>query len=156
MRWTPTRRREDRPAGDAEAGAAAAEPDAAEQDAAEPYAAEPDDATTDEFALARSAPGTVAPQRRRRRPLYYRLLRLRHISPDPWQRAAVADAPFAVAAVLVLADLASAWTLLALPVAVAVVVKSHDLLAGVLKRPAAAPALAPPEQTADPRTSTRR
>jgi hypothetical protein len=33
---------------------------------------------------------------------------------------------------LVLADLATAWTLLVLPVAVAVVVKAHDLLAGVL------------------------
>ena len=40
----------------------------------------------------------------KRRPLYHRLLRLRHIAPTAWQRAAFADAPFAVAVVLVLAD----------------------------------------------------
>jgi hypothetical protein len=32
----------------------------------------------------------------------------------------------------VLADLATAWTLIVLPLAVAVVVKAHDVLAGVL------------------------
>ena len=75
------------------------------------------------------------PPARKRRPLYHRLLRLRHIAPTAWQRAVFADAPFALAVVLVLADVASAWTLVALPVAVAVVVKTHDLLAGALAGP---------------------
>lgn len=42
------------------------------------------------------------------------------------------EGALAVAVLLVLADLATAWTLLVLPVAVAVVVKAHDLLAGLL------------------------
>jgi hypothetical protein len=68
-----------------------------------------------------------------RTPLYWRLLRLRHLRPNGWQRALFADIPIAVAVVLVLADVASAWTLLLLPLTVAVVVKAHDLLAGLLQ-----------------------
>ena len=67
-----------------------------------------------------------------RTPLYPRLLRLRHVHPNGWQRALLGEGALAVAAVLVLADLATAWTLLVLPVAVAVVVKCHDLVAGAL------------------------
>ena len=65
-------------------------------------------------------------------PLYCRLLRLQHLRPNSWQRALFADAPLAVAAILVLADVASAWTLLALPLAVTAVVKAHDALTGLL------------------------
>jgi hypothetical protein len=67
-----------------------------------------------------------------RRPLYPRLLRLRHVHPNAWQRALLGEGALAVAVLLVLADLATAWTLLVLPVAVAGVVKAHDLLAGLL------------------------
>ena len=67
-----------------------------------------------------------------RRPLYPRLLRLRHVHPSAWQRALLGEGALALAVLLVLADLATAWTLLVLPVAVAVVVKAHDLLAGLL------------------------
>ena len=70
-----------------------------------------------------------------RAPLYPRLLRLRHVHPNGWQRALLGEGAVAVAGVLVLADLATAWTLLVLPVAVAAVVKSHDLLAAVLAGP---------------------
>ena len=70
-----------------------------------------------------------------RAPLYPRLLRLRHVHPNAWQRAVLGEGAVAVAGVLVLADLATAWTLLVLPVAVAAVVKSHDLLAGRLAGP---------------------
>ncbi len=78
-----------------------------------------------------------------RRPLYCRLLALRHVRPNAWQRALLAEGTIALAAILVLADLATAWTLLVLPLAVALVVKAHDLLAGVLTRtgPRAAPAV---------------
>lgn len=68
------------------------------------------------------------------KPLYPRLLRLRNVAPNGWQRALLADGPVVLAAILILADLASAWTLLALPVAVAVMVKVHDVLAGWLAR----------------------
>jgi hypothetical protein len=69
----------------------------------------------------------------RKRPLYPRLLRLRHVHPNAWQRAALGEGALALAVVLVLADLASAWTLLVLPLGVAAIVKAHDLLAGLLR-----------------------
>ena len=72
-------------------------------------------------------------------PFYWRALRLRHLRPNGWQRALFADLPIVVAIVLVLADVASAWTLLVLPVAVAAVVKANDVLAGLLDHPAASP-----------------
>ncbi|MFP5219380.1 MAG: hypothetical protein ACLGIG_06520 [Actinomycetes bacterium] len=84
----------------------------------------------------------------RKRPLYPRLLRLKNISPNGWQRAALGEGALAVAVVLVLADLASAWTLLALPLGVAVVVKAHDLLAGLLREPADDDGAGPEEGTA--------
>ena len=86
--------------------------------------------------MSRSSSGAAgAPPAKKKRPLYVRLLRLRHIHPNGWQRAALGEGVLAVAAVLVLADVASAWTLLVLPVAVAVVVKAHDVLAGLLAAP---------------------
>jgi hypothetical protein len=88
-----------------------------------------------------SAPAEVAappppqrPRERQRRPFYPRLLRLRHIHPNGWQRAFLGEGVVVLAALLALADLATAWTLLVLPVAVAVVVKAHDVLAGYLAR----------------------
>ena len=65
-------------------------------------------------------------------PLYWRLLRLQTVQPNGWQRAVLVEGVVAVAVVLVLADVASAWTLLALPLASAAVVKGHDVLAGLL------------------------
>jgi hypothetical protein len=65
--------------------------------------------------------------------LYWRILRLRHVRPNSWQRAAFFEGSLAVAAVLVLADLASAWLLIALPAAVALVVKAHDVFVGWLR-----------------------
>ncbi|MCA1711398.1 MAG: hypothetical protein LC789_07070 [Actinobacteria bacterium] len=67
-----------------------------------------------------------------KRPLYPRLLRLQHVRPNAWQRAVLGEGALGIAVLLVLADLATAWTLVVLPLAVAVVVKAHDLLAGAL------------------------
>jgi hypothetical protein len=67
-----------------------------------------------------------------KRPLYPRLLRLRHVHPNAWQRALLGEGALGIAVLLVLADLATAWTLVVLPLAVAAVVKAHDLLAGAL------------------------
>ncbi len=72
----------------------------------------------------------------KRPPLYSRLLGLKHIAPNVWQRALLGEGSLAAGIVLVLADLATAWTIVVLPLAVAVVVKAHDLLAGYLQRPA--------------------
>ena len=72
----------------------------------------------------------------RRRPLHARLLRLRHVRLRAWQRAVLLDGSFALAVLLVLADVASAWALLVLPAVVAAVVKVHDVVAGWLQAPA--------------------
>ncbi len=71
----------------------------------------------------------VAPARR---PLYPRLLRLRSLRLRGWQRLLLSDGSLGVSVLLVLADLATAWTLLVLPLAVAAVVKLHDVAAGLL------------------------
>jgi hypothetical protein len=65
-------------------------------------------------------------------PLYWRVLRLRHLRPNGWQRALLVEGVLTVAVVLTLADVATAWTLLVLPLASMAVVKAHDLLAGLL------------------------
>ncbi len=79
------------------------------------------------------SPTRTQPARESPKPaLYARLLRLRHVSPNGWQRAVLGEGAVAVAALLVLADVASAWTLLVLPLTVAAVVKGHDALAGAL------------------------
>lgn len=70
---------------------------------------------------------------RTKTPLYWRLLRLRNIRPNGWQRAVLVEGVLAVSVTLVLADVASAWTLLALPLASLVVVKAHDVLVGMLR-----------------------
>lgn len=77
-------------------------------------------------------------------PLYWRLLRLHNVRPAGWQRALLVEGVLAVAVTLVLADVASAWTLIVLPLAVAVVVKAHDVLAGMLPGRRVQPALPPP------------
>lgn len=83
-----------------------------------------------------TAPVSGSRAGRRRPPLYPRLLHLRHVHPNAWQRAVLGEGAIVLAVVLVLADVASAWTLLALPVGVALVVKAHDVLAGLLSSPA--------------------
>ena len=64
--------------------------------------------------------------------LYSRLLRLRHVQLRPWHRAVLAEGSIAVAVLLTMADLATAWTLLVLPLAVAALVKLHDVVAGLI------------------------
>lgn len=92
--------------------------------------AAPDQAPAPEQAPA-PAQGPARPEKLKR-PLYPRMLRLRNVQPNVWQRAALGEGVLALAVLLVLADVASAWTLLVLPVSVAVVVKAHDVLAGAL------------------------
>lgn len=77
-------------------------------------------------------------------PLYWRMLRLRQVRPNGWQRAVLVEGVTAVAVTLVLADVASAWTLVVLPVAAALVVKAHDVIAGWLPTRQPVEALPPP------------
>src|SRR3954463_14345520 len=77
-------------------------------------------------------------------PLYWRLLRLHHVRPNGWQRAILVEGARAVAGTLVLADVASAWTLVVLPVTAALLVKAHDLVAGWLPSGRPVEALPPP------------
>jgi hypothetical protein len=65
-------------------------------------------------------------------PLYPRLLKLRHVHPNGWQRAALVEGMVLLGALAALADRATSWAPLILPVAAAGVVKFHDVLAGVL------------------------
>ena len=67
-------------------------------------------------------------------PLYPRLLQLQHIHPNSWQRALLGEGMIGAGALLAMADLASAWSMAVLPVAVGGVVKAHDVLAGRIQR----------------------
>lgn len=69
-----------------------------------------------------------------RTPMYWRVLRLRHVHPNGWQRVLFVEGSFALAAVLALAGATSVWSLVAMPLVVAAVVKAHDVLAGALRR----------------------
>ena len=83
---------------------------------------------------APEAAAEEGPPAKAKRPLYPRLLRLQHIQPNAWQRAALGEGAVGVGVLLSMADLATAWSIVALPVAVAVVVKAHDALQGLLDR----------------------
>lgn len=84
-------------------------------------------------------------------PLYWRALRLQYLRPNGWQRAVLVEGVAALAVILVLADVATAWTLLALPLASVALVKGHDVLAGLLRPPTTtAP---PPERVTAPSES---
>ena len=89
-------------------------------------------AERDQTGIAPAATG----RERGKRPFYPVLLQLRYIHPNAWQRAVLGEGMALVGALLAMADLASAWSVVVLPVAVALVVKSHDVLAGALGRTA--------------------
>ncbi|HEY5336377.1 MAG TPA: hypothetical protein VIJ71_10215 [Mycobacteriales bacterium] len=63
---------------------------------------------------------------------YVRLLRLRRVRPGFWTETVYVYGAALVGVVLYLADLATAWTILALPLTVAVTVKLYDLVASAL------------------------
>ena len=81
-----------------------------------------------------SVPVASAEGKKAKKPLYPRLLRLQHVHPNAWQRAALGEGAIGVGVLLSMADLATAWTIVALPVAVAAIVKAHDVLQGLLDR----------------------
>ena len=67
-------------------------------------------------------------------PLYVRALRLQHLRLPTWLRVMLAEGSFVLGILLALADVASAWVIVVLPLAVAAMVKFHDVLQGALVR----------------------
>jgi hypothetical protein len=82
--------------------------------------------------LAHTAPD-VQRGKAAKTPFYPQLLRLKNVHPNAWQRALFGEGMALIGVLLAMADLASAWSILVLPVAVAVIVKCHDVLAGLLR-----------------------
>jgi hypothetical protein len=68
------------------------------------------------------------------RPLYARVLRLRHFEPSGMVCFILLEGSVATALILALAELVSWWGLIVLPVAVALLVKVNDVIAGIVAR----------------------
>jgi hypothetical protein len=71
------------------------------------------------------------------RPVYLRLLRLRHLKPHPVVTFLLFEGSIGLSVLLALAEIVNWWGLVAIPVAVAVMVKLNDVVAGSLVRPLA-------------------
>jgi hypothetical protein len=69
-----------------------------------------------------------------RRPLYARALRLRYIRPGSLMCSALFEGVIGLAVLLSLAELVSWWSILVLPVLVAVLVKVNDIISGAFAR----------------------
>ena len=65
-------------------------------------------------------------------PMYWRVLRLSAVRPNGWQRAVLVEGVIGIAVILALADVASAWTIVVLPLVSMAIVKAHDYLGGLL------------------------
>jgi len=65
-------------------------------------------------------------------PMYWRVLRLSTVRPNGWQRAVLVEGVTGIAVILALADVASAWTIIVLPLVSMAIVKAHDYLGGLL------------------------
>jgi len=85
-----------------------------------------------------------------RRPIYHRLLRLRQLRPGPLPTFVLFEGSVMLAMLLALADLINPWGILAIPVAVAVMVKLNDVIMVILRRPVAAAQLDRPRLAAGP------
>lgn len=64
--------------------------------------------------------------------MYWRVLRLSAVRPNGWQRAVLVEGVIGISVVLALADVASAWTIVVLPLVAMGIVKAHDHLGGLL------------------------
>jgi hypothetical protein len=70
------------------------------------------------------------------RPLYARLLRLKHITPSGLLCFVFLEGALALGMLLALAELVSWWGVIVLPLTVALMVKLNDVIAGLLPRSA--------------------
>lgn len=87
--------------------------------------------------VPRTGWATLAADEERYRPLYARALGLRFVNPGGVLCFLFFEGAAALAALLALAELVSWWTVLALPAAVALMVKLNDLVAAAVVRSAA-------------------
>ena len=69
------------------------------------------------------------------RPLYFRLLGVRHLRAGPVAAFVLFEGSIAVAGLLALADIVTWWGSIAIPVTVAIMVKIHDRVARALVQP---------------------
>ena len=74
---------------------------------------------------------------RSRKPIYHRMLRLRQLRPSPLTTFVLFEGSILMALLLALAEIVDWWGVLAIPAAVAVMVKLNDAITAVLRRPAA-------------------
>ncbi|GIM89074.1 hypothetical protein [Paractinoplanes toevensis] len=88
------------------------------------------------------------------RPLYARLLRLRHVAPSGFLCFVFLEGAVALGILLALAELVSWWGVLVLPLTVAVMVKLNDTIAGALSRPAPSSAAGFPQASPSLRPAT--
>jgi hypothetical protein len=86
----------------------------------------------------------------RRRPLYFRMLRVRHLTVRPTTLFLLFEGSITLALLLVLADVVDEWGLVAIPVVVAIMVKLNDAVAGALIRPLALAQLRTPRPIDEP------
>jgi hypothetical protein len=70
-------------------------------------------------------------------PLYFRLLRVRYLTAAPWLVFALFEGSIALGLLLALAEIVNWWGVLVIPVAVAVMVKVNDAIAGAVREPVA-------------------
>jgi len=80
---------------------------------------------------------------REHRPLYARVLRLRHLAPSGLLCFVFLEGAMALGVLLALAELVSWWGVIVLPITVALMVKLNDAIAGSLTRPPAPAARVP-------------
>jgi hypothetical protein len=72
-----------------------------------------------------------------RPPLYFRLLRIRHLRVRPWLVFVLFEGSIALGVLLTLAEITSSWAIVAVPVAVAAMVKVNDVVSGAALVPVA-------------------
>jgi hypothetical protein len=75
--------------------------------------------------------------RRVQRPIYLRMLRVRHLRPGPLLTLVLFEGSCFMGVLLALADVVTPWGMLLLPATVAALVKFNDVIAGALTRPLA-------------------
>jgi hypothetical protein len=83
----------------------------------------------------RSRRAGLAGERARARPLYARLLALRHLNPSGLLCFIFLEGAVALGILLALAELVSWWGVLVLPLTVALMVKLNDVVAGAVSAP---------------------
>lgn len=71
------------------------------------------------------------------RPLYFRLLRVRHLKVRPWLAFLLFEGSFGLGILLALADIVNYWGIIVIPVAVAAMVKINDMITGAMLAPLA-------------------